>query len=75
MVITFKKVDGSVQVEVTGNDPSAESAVPVKSDITGDVKKKMEAEGLSHLKDVGTILISNPCAWVRIGGKWYWRCW
>jgi len=25
--------------------------------------------------DICTILISNPCGWVCVGGNWYWRHW
>ena len=21
-----------------------------------------------------TVLISNPCTWVQVGSRWYWRC-
>jgi hypothetical protein len=64
------------QNEDSGGHPTniVENEVEVGGGITGKTKDKMKNKGMK-VQDSGEIVISNPCAWVKIGGKWYWRCW
>ena len=68
-----------ISITVSGNEnpDSPGNDVGVGQGIGGQTRMKMNeaAVGMSKLTDSGMIVISNPCAWVYIGGKWYWRCW
>jgi hypothetical protein len=46
--------------------PSVKKAVALKGE--SEPPKFLDATSI-------TVVRTNPCGWVQIGGKWYYRCW
>lgn len=59
--------DGTVKV-LDGKGKQMRAATPEEfsESLKGKTIKKSE---------IATIMWSNPCNWVNIGGRWYWICW
>jgi len=59
--------DGTVEVrDAKGNALQHATPEEFGESLKGKTIKKSE---------IATIMWSNPCNWVNIGGRWYWICW